>query len=152
MQIITKHIQWRALMETYQTAKFDRSPNNLSWDIVLTDRWPEPKKKKEKKKKRNKKSKSNRCNRCRSNYTCSKFHPIHGLLLRPFSMSGSLRAPPRLPYLCGVVLSVGQLMYDSIIGFICLVLGMFVSMIGVFWSSVPTQPLLTCCVREMAVP
>ncbi len=23
-------------METYQTAKFDRSPNNLSWDIVLT--------------------------------------------------------------------------------------------------------------------
>ena len=39
-------------METYQTAKFDRSPNNLSWDIVLTDRWPE--------KKKNKKSKNNR--------------------------------------------------------------------------------------------
>ena len=41
-------------METYQTAKFDHSPKNLSWDIVLTDRWPEPPptppKKKEKKK------------------------------------------------------------------------------------------------------
>ncbi len=36
-------------METYQTAKFDRSPNNLSWDIVLTDRWPEQKKKEKKK-------------------------------------------------------------------------------------------------------
>ncbi len=36
MQIITKNIRWRALMETYHTAKFDRSPNNLSWDIVLT--------------------------------------------------------------------------------------------------------------------
>ncbi len=36
MQIITKNIRWRAFMETYQTAKFDRSPNNLSWDIVLT--------------------------------------------------------------------------------------------------------------------
>ncbi len=35
MQIITKNIRWRALMETYQTAKFDRSRNNLSWDIVL---------------------------------------------------------------------------------------------------------------------
>ncbi len=37
-------------MQTYQTAKFGRSPSNLSWDIVLTDRWPD-KKKKEKKKK-----------------------------------------------------------------------------------------------------
>ncbi len=50
MQIITKNIRWRALMETYQTAKFDRSPNNLSWDIVLTDRWPEQEKKRKKKK------------------------------------------------------------------------------------------------------
>ncbi len=31
-------------METYQTAKFDRSPNNLSWNIVLTDRCREKKK------------------------------------------------------------------------------------------------------------
>ncbi len=45
MQIITKNIRWRALVETYQTAKFDRSPNNLSWDIALTDRCPEQKKK-----------------------------------------------------------------------------------------------------------
>ncbi len=30
MQIVTKNIRWRALMETYQTAKFDRYPNNLS--------------------------------------------------------------------------------------------------------------------------
>ncbi len=44
MQIITKNIRWRALMETYQAAKFERSSNNLSWDIVLTDRWPEQKK------------------------------------------------------------------------------------------------------------
>ena len=50
MQIITKNIRWRALMDiTYQTAKFDRSPKNLSWDIVLTDQWPEQKKKKRKK-------------------------------------------------------------------------------------------------------
>ncbi len=48
MQIITKNIRWRALMETYQTAKFDRSANNLSWDIMLTDRWPDQKKKKKK--------------------------------------------------------------------------------------------------------
>ncbi len=34
-------------METYQTAKFDHSRNNLSWDIALTDRLPEQKKKKE---------------------------------------------------------------------------------------------------------
>ncbi len=46
MQIITKYIRWRALMETYQTVKYDRSPNNLSWDIVLTHRWPEQKKEK----------------------------------------------------------------------------------------------------------
>ncbi len=46
MRIITKNIWLRALMETYETAKFDRSPNNLPWDIVLTDWWPEPKKKK----------------------------------------------------------------------------------------------------------
>ena len=34
-------------MDTYHTntTKFDRSPNNLSWDIVLTDRWLEQKKK-----------------------------------------------------------------------------------------------------------
>ncbi len=25
MQMMTKNIRWRALMETYQTAKFDRS-------------------------------------------------------------------------------------------------------------------------------
>ncbi len=56
MQIITKNIRWQALMETYQTVKFDRSLNNLSWDIVLTDRWPEQKKEK----KKNKKSKNNR--------------------------------------------------------------------------------------------
>ncbi len=30
MQITTKNILWPALMETYQTAKFDHSPNNLS--------------------------------------------------------------------------------------------------------------------------
>ncbi len=30
MQIIAKNIRRRALMETYQTAKFDRSPKNLS--------------------------------------------------------------------------------------------------------------------------
>ncbi len=36
-------------METYQTAKFDRSPHNLSWDIVLTDRWLEQKKRGKKK-------------------------------------------------------------------------------------------------------
>ncbi len=37
-------------METYQTAKFDRSPDNLSWDMVLTDRWPDQKQKGKKKK------------------------------------------------------------------------------------------------------
>ncbi len=47
MQIITKNIRWRALMEAYQTAKFDRSPNNMTWDIVLTDRGPEQEKKNE---------------------------------------------------------------------------------------------------------
>ncbi len=52
MQIITKNIWWRALMETYQTAKFDRSPNNLSSDIALTDRWPEQTKKEKKEKKK----------------------------------------------------------------------------------------------------
>ncbi len=68
MQIITKNIRWRALIETYQTAKFDRSPNNLSWDILLTDRWPEQKKRK-KKGKMNKKSKNNRSAfACRSKY------------------------------------------------------------------------------------
>ena len=41
MQVITKNIRWWTLMETYQIAKFDRSPNNLSQDIGLTDRWPE---------------------------------------------------------------------------------------------------------------
>ncbi len=51
MQIITKNIRWRALMENYHTAKFDCSPNNLSWDIVLTDRWLEQKKKNKKKQK-----------------------------------------------------------------------------------------------------
>ena len=30
MQIITKTIQWRALMEIYKTAKLDHSMNNLS--------------------------------------------------------------------------------------------------------------------------
>ncbi len=35
MQIITKNIQWRALMNTYQTAKFDHSRNNLSRDADL---------------------------------------------------------------------------------------------------------------------
>ncbi len=39
-------------METYQTAKFDRSPNNVSWDIVLTDRRPEQENKRKKKKKK----------------------------------------------------------------------------------------------------
>ncbi len=34
-------------METYQTAKFDRCLNNLSRDIVLTDRSPEKKKQKQ---------------------------------------------------------------------------------------------------------
>ncbi len=57
MQIITKKIRRRVLMETYQTVKFDHSPNNLSRDIVLTDRWL-GKKGKKKKKKMNKKSKS----------------------------------------------------------------------------------------------
>ncbi len=42
----------------YQTAKFDRSPNNLCRDIVLTDQWPE---KVKKKKKKNKKSKNKNC-------------------------------------------------------------------------------------------
>ncbi len=37
MQIITKNIRWRALMETYQTAKLDHSLKNLSCDIVLMD-------------------------------------------------------------------------------------------------------------------
>ncbi len=64
MQIITKNIRWRAFMETYQTAKFDRSTNNLSRDIMLMDRWPE--------KKKNKKSKNNRSAfACRSNYPSS---------------------------------------------------------------------------------
>ena len=52
MQIISKNIRWRALMKTYQTAKFDRSPNKLSRDIVLTGLCPE--------KKKNKKSKNSR--------------------------------------------------------------------------------------------
>ena len=47
MQIITKNVRWRVLMETYQTAKFDRSLKSLSWDIVLTDWCPEQEKKKE---------------------------------------------------------------------------------------------------------
>ncbi len=47
MQIITKNILWQAPIETYQTAKFDRSLNNLARDIVLTDRRPEQKKRKE---------------------------------------------------------------------------------------------------------
>ncbi len=34
-------------METYQTAKFVHSLNNLSRDIVLTDWWPAQNKKKE---------------------------------------------------------------------------------------------------------
>ncbi len=34
MQIITKNIRWRVLMETYHTAKLDRSLNNLSRDSV----------------------------------------------------------------------------------------------------------------------
>ena len=50
MQIITKKIRRRVLMETYQTVKFDHSPNNLSRDIVLTDRWLGKKGKKKKKK------------------------------------------------------------------------------------------------------
>ena len=50
MQIITKNIRRRALMEIYQTAKFASSPNNLSRDIVLSDRWPEQEKKRKKKK------------------------------------------------------------------------------------------------------
>ena len=53
MQSITKNIRWRALMETYQTAGFDRSPNNLSRDIFngpVSGR---------KGKKKNKKSKNN---------------------------------------------------------------------------------------------
>ncbi len=49
MQIIAKNIRWRALMGTYQTAKFDPSPNNLSWDTKN--------KKKKKKKNRTKKGK-----------------------------------------------------------------------------------------------
>ncbi len=44
MQIITKNIRWRSFIETYHTAKLHRSQNNLSRDIVLTDRWPEQKK------------------------------------------------------------------------------------------------------------
>ena len=44
----SKSIRWRALMETYQTAKFDRSLKNLSGDIVLTDQCPEQTKKKKK--------------------------------------------------------------------------------------------------------
>ncbi len=58
MQIITKNYSMAALMKTYQTAnfaKFDHSPENLSRDIVLTDRRPEQKKKKKEKKKRTKK-------------------------------------------------------------------------------------------------
>ncbi len=63
MEIITKNIRWRALMETYQIAKFGRSPNNLSRDIVLTQRCPE-----EKENNKNKKSKNNRSAfSCRSN-------------------------------------------------------------------------------------
>ncbi len=44
MQIITKSIRWRTLMETYQTAKFDHYLKNLSWDSFLTDRCLEEKK------------------------------------------------------------------------------------------------------------
>ncbi len=58
MQILTKNIRWRALMETYQTAKFDCSPNNLSRDIVLSDQWPEQKKKKKGGKERIRKAKT----------------------------------------------------------------------------------------------
>ncbi len=43
MQIITKNIQWRAVMETYQTAKFDHSLKNLFI------RCPEEKERKEEK-------------------------------------------------------------------------------------------------------
>ncbi len=52
-------------MDTYRTAKFDRSPNNLRRGMVLMDRWPE------KKEKKNKKSKNSRSAfACRSNYAC----------------------------------------------------------------------------------
>ncbi len=57
MQIITKNIRWRASWRPTRLPMFDRSPNNLSWDIVLMDRWPEQK---NKEKQKNKKSKNNR--------------------------------------------------------------------------------------------
>ncbi len=45
MQIITKYILLRALMEVSKTLKFDRSSKNLSWD-VLTERCLEKRKNK----------------------------------------------------------------------------------------------------------
>ena len=46
MQIISKNSRWRAIMGIYKTTKFNQSSNNLSWDIVLTERCPEQKEKK----------------------------------------------------------------------------------------------------------
>ncbi len=46
MRIITKNIRWLALMEVYNTAKFDHSAKNRSRDIVLTERCTEKKKEK----------------------------------------------------------------------------------------------------------
>ncbi len=90
MQIITKNIRWRALMETNQTAKFDRCPNNLSQVIVLMDRWPEQKKKKKKKSKNSRSAFA--CNLMNSIQTAwdqwgwvSKMHQESPNTVRPFT-------------------------------------------------------------------
>ncbi len=36
MQILTKNIRWRALIDIYETDKFEHSSINLSGDIMLT--------------------------------------------------------------------------------------------------------------------
>ncbi len=46
MQIITKNIRWRAIINIYKTAMFDHCAIILSSDIVLTERCAPPQKKK----------------------------------------------------------------------------------------------------------
>ena len=54
MQLIHQNIRWRDLVEIYKTAKFDRSSNNLSGDIVLNEQCPKKRKKKKNEKNKNK--------------------------------------------------------------------------------------------------
>ncbi len=56
MRIITKNIRWLALIEVYNTAKFDHSAKNRSRDIVLTERCTEKKKKKKNNNSKNRRS------------------------------------------------------------------------------------------------